>query len=141
MSSVRIRFSMVVIGAATDNKTKVWALHSMQLLNDDDDESHAIPTKFSDLSHHDKLFTFPPAKTALKKMPKRHASRSFCISLPPDVTLIYVDTNGNPVFHGDPLDIFNDGVHEEESVKSSSSGTILAAVCDAVLAAITPMPR
>lgn len=137
MSSVRVRFMMTVVGSNTDNKTNVWALRTMQFLDIDDDTIYEFPPQYTDLAHHDKLFALPAAITACKRMPNRHSKRHFRVTLPDAVARIYVDEDGNPIFHGDPLDIFADISETASSMDTaaSSSRSITAAVKEAVLAA------
>ena len=131
MSSVRVKFSMTVVGSSADNKTNVWSLRTMQLLDDDDDSVYEFPSQYWELSHHDKLFSLPAAITACKRMPKRHTKRFFRITLPEFVAQIYVDNESNPIFHGDPLDVFEDNSFDD----SESTRAVSVAVKEAVQAA------
>lgn len=139
MPSLRVRFSMTVVGMGMDNKTNGWALRTMEFLDNDDENVYEFPPQFRDLSHHDKLFALPAAITARKNMPKRHATRQFRITLPEAVARIYSDDDDNPVFHGDPLDVFvgeSDAASSLDAViTSSTSRSISAVVKEAVLAA------
>ncbi len=149
MSSVRVRFSLSVVASSTDSKTNVWSLDTIQFLDDDDDNIYAFPKAYSALVHHDKLFVLPAAITATKSMPKRHTRRSFRITLTDDVKKIYCDSEGNPVFHGDPLDIYDGSLDNFPSPyqPSSSSRMLSDVVKEAISAAANaaspnvPAPR
>lgn len=107
MSSVRVRFTLRVVASETDPRTSVWCLRFIEFFDDDAVEgTYEFPPEYAAISHHDKLFALPAAVTACKKMPKRHHQRQFRITLPPEVAAIYADSEGNPIFHGDPLDFY-----------------------------------
>jgi len=138
MPSIRVQFSMSVVASHTDSKSNAWALNTSQFLDDDDDIIYAFPEQFRAVHHHDKLFALPAAITACKNMPKRHAQCSFRVTLPEDVAMIYSNSDGNPIFHSDPLDVFADisrTALSTDTDAASSSHSITAAVKEAVLAA------
>lgn len=107
MQSIRARFTLKVVASDTESRTNVWCLRLIQFFDDDAAEGpYEFPSEYSATSHHDKLFALPAAITALKKMPKRHQERQFRVTLPPEVAALYIDPEGNPIFHGDPLDFY-----------------------------------
>jgi hypothetical protein len=74
-------------------------------------------------------------------MPKRHSTRSFRVTMPPPVASLYVDNDGNPVFLGNPLDVYDESDVAVSFVAPTTG--ITAVVKEAVLAAIaatTPNP-
>jgi len=138
MSGVRVQFSMSVVASGADSKSNAWALNTMQFLADDD-SIYAFPSQFAAICHHDKLFALPAAITACKNMPKWHSQCSFRIALLEAEAKIYCDSDGNPVFHGDPLDVFNGSLGNVLSTgKSATSSCMLSDIVkEAVMAAAT----
>lgn len=137
MPSIRARFTLSVVASPTDSKTNMWSLNTIQFLDDDDDVIYAIPEQYRATSHHDKLCVLPAALIALKNMPRRHTRRSFKVSLADEVKRIYCDADGNPVFRGDPLDIYDGSLDTFSSPYQASSSSSARMLSDVVKEAIT----
>lgn len=116
--SEKIRFTLRAEPLATDPKTTVPVVYSMQFM--DDDNVYIFHDEHKSLIHHDRLMSIPIAMMAKKDLLPRWQTRSFKVTLPPDIASLYSDVDGNPVFLGKLL---NQLVETSPSVSSRSSSS------------------
>ncbi|XKL67759.1 hypothetical protein PGB90_003250 [Kerria lacca] len=100
--SLKVRFTLRAESSATDPKTTVTKMYSMQFL--DEDTVFRFSEKHKSLDLHNQLMALPVAKMAQKNLTPRWATRSFKIMLPDAIAALYADLNGNAVFLGTLLD-------------------------------------
>lgn len=102
--SIKARFTFVAESSVTDSRTTVVNLRYFQLDDDDSDILYAFPPDRINLDNHDKLMQLPSVKTAKKGLTARGKKRTARVTLPPDVAVLYVNADGNPVFQSEMLD-------------------------------------
>lgn len=107
-NNVRVKFMIRAEPSPSESRTTVTHIKWMQPLDDEDQERFAFPEKFQALTHHETLFTNTTAAAAKRDMTPRWTTRMFKVSLAPDVAALYVDDNGNAMFRGSMLNVFDE---------------------------------
>lgn len=118
---VQVRFVLRAEPSPTNSATTVTNVIAIQPLFSDNDEVYAFPDELKAVSHHDQLFKITNANTAKQNLKPRWARRTFKISLPDDVARLYFDSDDNPVFMGQMLNIFNESLLLQPPASSAST--------------------
>lgn len=137
MASIRAKFMIRCEPSPSDSKTNEPHLIWVQLLEEDDEEKFAFPDAYKDVSHHDALFTLPPAIDAKRNLLPRWTARIFKVKLPANIAALYYDDSGNAKFMGTMLNLF----HPADLLQPLKSTTRSELPAPAAFVAATPAQR
>ncbi|EFN70398.1 hypothetical protein EAG_00597, partial [Camponotus floridanus] len=88
--------------AGIDPKTTIVKVKRIQLL--DQEESFLFPANKQTSDKHEQLFENPIVKNVVKSLKVRNKFRNVVLTLSKELEKIYLDTEGNVVFHDEYLE-------------------------------------
>jgi len=115
--SIKVRFTIRAEPSPSDNKTTVPHLKPT---------IYKFPDKYKNLRHHELLMATPAAAAAKKDLTPRWTKRIFKITLPEDIAKLYVDQDGNAIFMGTMLDVYEDSLSSSSMSVSAPNPTMSA---------------